>query len=499
MNYRILIVEDDANYRFAIREGVPWEEYGFTVVGEAIHGKQALEFLKKNPVDILLTDISMPQMNGVELTRRVRAEYPEIQIVVLSAYDDFAFVRESLKYGARDYILKQEMNPADVIQTVLKICETAEAEKEKVDGKERMEQELRLFLRGNRALSKEAADWLGGLWPRCMYCAAMVWGPGEGLQAVLKRARQEENILYAVSDHECRVLLFGKLECGSRRKLTEEQRGLAERILAWPEGMEKVFLSRESGADFQAKELLEEVVRLADLQDWFGRNRIFLYYDYESRLAERNCAYVYIPKEETGLPTREEMEAELARMREHLRRMLPDEKHLNESFLRFMVCYARRLKADDWKQLTFYEELVRRGPVDEKEAFLRRELEKLWRQKEAYAGKSPEIQKALRYLQEHFTEDLTLGDVAGAVELSENYFSNLFKAETGENLMHYINSLRIARAKELMASTNLKVYEIAEEVGYRNAAYFSTIFRKITKVSVSEYRKEQSVKSERNR
>lgn len=214
MKYRLLIVEDDANYRFAIRESIPWEENGFTIAGEAIHGRQAMEILKKTEVDIILTDVSMPLMNGVELTKRVRAEYPEIQIVVLSAYDDFQFVRESLKYGAKDYILKQEMKPQEVIETIKKICLDMEAEKTNTAQKERMEHELRLFLRDRQELSAETKEYVSQRIPACVHCAVVLSCEKKNLAEILSVIRQQEDVVYAISDHEGKILIFWKLNGG---------------------------------------------------------------------------------------------------------------------------------------------------------------------------------------------------------------------------------------------------------------------------------------------
>lgn len=118
-----MIVEDDKFFRFAIKKAVSWEKYGFTIAGEAVHGAAALEYLKEHPVEVVVTDMSMPVMNGIELTAFIRETYPEILVIALSAYDDFEFVRESLKLGASDYILKQDIEKEDVGQIIQRAWE----------------------------------------------------------------------------------------------------------------------------------------------------------------------------------------------------------------------------------------------------------------------------------------------------------------------------------------------------------------------------------------
>lgn len=105
--------------------------------------------------------------------------------------------------------------------------------------------------------------------------------------------------------------------------------------------------------------------------------------------------------------------------------------------------------------------------------------------KKAY---SKDITRAITYIREHFKEDINLREVAGYIGLSENYLSNLFKKETGENMVTYMNRCRIELAKELITNTGMKVYEIAEEVGFKNTTYFSTIFKKMTHMTVQEFK-----------
>lgn len=113
-----MIVEDDAMYRYAVRSIIDWEAHGYRIVGEAINGEQAVSLIQEKKPNIVLTDIRMPKMNGIELIQYLRREYPEIKIVVLSAYDDFEFVKEALKLGAEDYLLKYDLG-RDAVLTLM--------------------------------------------------------------------------------------------------------------------------------------------------------------------------------------------------------------------------------------------------------------------------------------------------------------------------------------------------------------------------------------------
>lgn len=500
VKYRVLIVEDDANYRYAIREGIPWEKNGFVVVGEAIHGKQAMEILKTTEVDVLLTDVSMPLMNGVELTKYVCSKYPKIRVIVLSAYDNFHFVKESMKYGAKDYILKQEMRPDDVIELVKQICiDTEEKELETVK-RENIAYELWDFFKEGKEVSEETKDGLFQILQSGVHCAAVVYCEKKKLTEVFEILKQNEDFLYVISDYENKILLFARLISGKRSNLLEQQRILASHIGSLS-GVKQVMISRESSVgESRSIALMKDLQKLSEVSIWEDKDK-FLFYEYEECLSYQKVGYVYRRNEKEKHPEDfiawKEIEKDFQRVVEVLYKMLPDEQHLHESLYQYITEFSKVFQREPYAIHEFYEAMASRKYVKEKTSYILERLEQLWREKNVYTGKSPEIQKTLYYIQEHYSEELSLGKISEFVGLSNNYFSNLFKAEMNKNLTQYINELRISKAKTLLEKTNMKDYEVAKAVGYNNAAYFSTIFRKITKKSVSEYR--MSVKNERNR
>ncbi|HBG55275.1 MAG TPA: DNA-binding response regulator, partial [Ruminococcaceae bacterium] len=115
---KVLIVEDEYITRQGIRNMMDWKAEGFEIVGEACNGKEALELVGKFHPHIVLTDIVMPVMDGLNLEQNLRVKYPEIQVVVLSSYSDFKYVRNSFQSGAADYILKPTLNPAALLKTM---------------------------------------------------------------------------------------------------------------------------------------------------------------------------------------------------------------------------------------------------------------------------------------------------------------------------------------------------------------------------------------------
>lgn len=123
MIYRVFIVDDEKLLRQGFIHMENWSEYEFSIAGEASDGEEALRLIEKQKPDIVVTDIRMPRMDGVELTKILKQKYPEIQVIVLSSYNDFDYVKETLKVGALDYILKPKMKFSDLLESLQKAKE----------------------------------------------------------------------------------------------------------------------------------------------------------------------------------------------------------------------------------------------------------------------------------------------------------------------------------------------------------------------------------------
>lgn len=123
--YKLLIVDDEKQVREGLKRLLPWQDYGITIIGEAINGREALGIIEDQRPDIVLLDIQMPVMNGLELAKRIHGQYPECKFIVLSGYNDFARVREAMKYGAVDYLLKPS-GKEEIIRIIEEIIDSLE-------------------------------------------------------------------------------------------------------------------------------------------------------------------------------------------------------------------------------------------------------------------------------------------------------------------------------------------------------------------------------------
>ncbi len=356
---RVLIVDDEHLIRSSLSKKVSQISPAIAVAAAAEDGQQALAWLEQYYADICITDVSMPIVNGLELIEAIRRCYPWMHCIVVSSYDDFNYVRESLQQGAIDYILKP------IEQDVL----------------------------------------------------------AHALEKAVAAIRKER-------DDRASVLLLHRLA---------HHRGLLEQ---W---VNKLRLGDLSGVPLLVVDTLELLESWAD-------NRLELLH----RLA---FAWLQMVGEELS---KDKVEIELE----------PDED----------IGLGEALLPRD--KIRFYFRLGAVRCLEDGAAVLYRAC-----QAALGSPKNKAIEDAKAYIDRHYAAKLTLQEIAEQATMSRSYFANTFKQETGMTVWHYIANVRMNEARKLLLGTPMKVYEIAMEVGYDNAVYFTQLFRSHYGVTPAEYKK----------
>lgn len=492
MGYRVLIVDDDMNFRYAMKEAIPWAQNGFEVVGEAMHGAQALEFLETGVADVILTDMDMPIMNGVALTEAVMSRYPQTVIVALSAYDDFEFVKESMRLGAKDYILKQKFDGEAIVETLLKICREEGEKHDRTLEREEEERKFTEYLLGGQGWIEQP----GGIFQKIAseqqlgLCIVRVES-GQVLSLKKEKERLDSNLIYQCKGTETDWLfLFRIQERNGGIRQHEEFQETARGLEAWLRPC--VVGCCDCAGRFDQLPTFYQKARLAlDYEIYFPKKRLFFYSEMLELEQRREAAYLYQHTEHLEMTNPDMVKSVLEDMVARIQEYRPVEEYVNKNFVNLYNEYRKKMSihSDALEAIQYYDEIKKRKSVTEKQEYTIELITSDWKKNVIlYTGNNMEISKALEYIQQHYAEELSLKQIADLAGLSENYFSSLFKQEMGENLITYITRVRIQHAKQMLRSETMKVYEIAEKVGYRNTTYFSTIFKKVTGMSVSEYK-----------
>jgi len=517
MTSRVLSGDDEPMIRFGLRSAVDWEREGLKLAGEASNGKTALEAMSREKIDILITDIKMPVMDGIELTREAKRSNPGIKVVFVSSYNDFEYAREAVKLGVViDYLLKPTMEPGDLVN-VLRLCrEELDAQRGKgaePAAEHGTETRLRRLLLGEDVPPEELPDWLGGP------VAVSVWqpenpGPGDDLDHLLLMERYRDEIARCLErgaslvtgEREIVVLvpdragnawaeverLHGRLraELGlsffagisppvhSPKSVPDAYRWAREALeSAFFEGIGRCYHARIGGGPVRApeEERREEQAWLR-LRDRFSR--AFASADREeSRRAleelfqlwrERKFPKAEVLRQAQTLLTIMLSRSGLLTTEEMILRTADKTRELGELPTLARLCAALRAEFDAVSDT----EAIRLVPGD--------------------AGGSHAIQLALSYIQQKFREDLSLQEVADYVHMSKNYFSEQFKRHTGLNFIDFVIRLRIHYAKRLLRTTGLKIYEVAAQSGFNSTKYFLKLFKREVGCTPAEYRERRT-------
>ena len=400
---KVLIVEDEVLVRLGLKSVIRWGDMGMEIIGEAANGVQALEIYEKSRPDIILTDIKMPVMDGLEMLARIREKDNVTRVVVLTCYEEFKYLQSAMRMGISDYILKLQMKPAE-IETVMakiraEILQDTKKEKRNV----------------NDELSKEN---------------------------IIK-----EYIFY----HQIPEELFRNRLEKLNLKLSEKNLILCRMAVKDYESVQNK-LSDKQG--MQIRFLVMNIVR--EIVDGFGGGEL---------LYEKEDHYLLL------LNLEENSEYE----QEHLHDVLYKITGTLESFMGIKTLWTCSRVCQKWEELpVLYEECchAEENRINAAQKLL-----------------SCEIYEAVRYIEEHLEEKLTLNQVAEHVSLSPNYMSSLFKKEMEISFTGYISRKRVDKAVELLKNTDMKAHEVAEITGFEDVSYFSRTFKKITGKRPSVFRK----------
>jgi len=395
MKYKVLVADDE----FIIRRGIIklLRKYDdLEVVAEAEDGEQALEIAKNNELDILFVDINMPFINGLQFIERLKDVQPNVLVNIITGYDKFEYVRQALRLGVFEYILKP-LNESAFNDTIDKILDTLK----------KKSMEVKYLKWAKLTLGKNKSSLVGEFFENCI------------------------------------VLNY------SEDKIKEEIDYLGLDILE-QFTMTLIYLKRVENPDIR--------------QHW---NDKLLYYAAENiaselfeRLApllicrDRNGYLVLIGQTET---------------KNILEIMNQEYKSAVEKYIPAKVVMVQLSDSDCYQMPHLYKDLL--SKIEEVKAY-------------------PSIIKETKQfiLNNYYREDISLLDAAEYVNLSPQHLSRLFKKEMGITFVDYLTQVRIEKAIELFDDDNLKMYEIAEKIGYATQHYFSSVFKKVLGVSPVEYR-----------
>jgi len=514
---RVVIVEDEYIVRFGIRSMIDWDKLGMTVTGEAANGQEALELMRHELPDILITDIKMPVMDGLALIAEARELSAQLKILILSNLEDFQYAKEAIRFGVSEYLIKSDMMPRDFERSLLQVKEAIERTaltggESKDAAMEPMRREKLLLDLAEGTCGDAGSLWeeLGlPAWEAPVYVLhlcqeGMEQGvtAGQQFRQVLENLLTEREVRYeAFTDRqgEINVLLFPGMPAAQAHKWVSS---LAD---TWIQQLKQSGMRCTIGisCSVEAAGKLQqgfEQAKLAVKYKMFvgGGKAIVFGEEYGPASGSRpqeplrvsanqihSMVYAFQAKE-----LRLHLEALFEQLA--LRKDLDMVQIISLELLIMLTTLWSDVNSDQESMIElkkqYYDQISKLETIHESRAwFIQAFDELIAHMVGVYNSDRNSIIKATQYIQQHYHQEISLQSISSFVHLSKNYFANLFKKEMGESFLEHLTRVRIEKAKTLLTG-ELKTADIGHLVGIPDPKYFSKVFKKIAGVSPSEYR-----------
>ncbi|AWV32384.1 response regulator transcription factor [Paenibacillus odorifer] len=512
---KVVIVDDEPKLRQGLQTLIAWESLGFTVAATAGNGRDALKIIGEEEPELIIADIRMPVMDGLQLIQHLRSAGHQMQCIILSGYADFEYAKQAIKYGVAGYLVKP-VNIAEMSATLKLVRGQIEEERQRRDWYKTHVNNRELNLQRLLIPPEKNAD--PAKLRSMIRQADLLWSHYEivvispcvseeerseclnRLFTGLKQGIELRNAGIVIESYPYIILLLNTPLHGRqlRDQLYDEIRCIAgeTRFIAATGGtvtepghVYNAYVNARQAvkqAFFSFNDRLLEAGRIllsspefpclsADADEKVLDDLIFrLYYSLD---AGNKTMVMPLLKEAAAIFYRQEQE----------------EKSVKQSFFFLTNAIIHRLAASSRIEPKEMESVTRFLNGIYQYDYLLDLLEEIhhflleFAEDAGSKGKEQEIKQMIDFIQRHYAEDLRLSTLAGLLNYSTPYLGQLFRNKTGEYFNTYLDKVRIQKAKELLAQ-GMKVYEVAEQIGYANVNYFFSKFKKYEGRSPSEYK-----------
>lgn len=545
---KIFLAEDEVIVRETIKRMIPWENLGFELVGEAADGEMALPLLLRQKPDLLITDIKMPFMDGLTLAKVAKKEIPGLKVVILSGYDDFNYAKQAINIGVEDYLLKPITKNA-LIERLTEIRSRYEHEKTQKEYYEKFHREMQAYEKNSsrdffEALVSGSMDMME-IYRRSeklgldivaeaynvliftMNCEEDFSGQREGYSEWEAESLELLEEFFSENTSamlfRCNIFSYGVLIKGQKETIGENTRSCVseiQRILDRKEQKRQWFVAAG-----------EPVERLSQIQkSYYSASRAFsqrylydeniLYYDEMASMEKKNVTEddsTYLQKVDVNALNPAILQKFLSNgLLEETENFVKDYFYaigqepleslvfrnyvtLNVrfsvmSFLKEIGCDTRTLEQEDTEDVLSESSKSLENAIAYAEKIISQAIA-LRDQNSGNKNRSI-LKTAVDFIDSHYMEeDMSLNKAANAANVSANHFSALFSQNMGQTFIEYLTNLRMNKAKEYLRCTSMRSSEIAGEIGYKDAHYFSYLFKKTQGMTPSDYRKAREDKA----
>lgn len=489
----IILVDDDKLIRAGMRKIIEKAGTEFNVIGDASNGAIALDMILENPPDIVITDIKMPVMDGMELIKQLKAHEIKSKVIALSGFDEYKFVRDTLKNGASDYLLKP-VNNQDFIDMLYSI-------KSSIKKEEQYEKNIRISnniiqtkmlyekLTQKTSLDNSDDNMIGDIdisdYKMVVISTRVLQDKSTTIKMYIESNSQDFNDLIMMCEYKndviviynskyenemCKIIeylvlnnrdIIYQIEDMCKSNLQSVYKTCCKKLLKNFYGENSTNLTLHSKADkLLIDEMLDKLIAIIELGD---KTKFRSQFQHIISFAKDNKIEPEIFKNSLIKLI------DLAKFKmEDFGNVYNEKESEGTSIKEYIMC-IREMEVAKIYILNFFYDIF-----DEIKVLRDSRSERM-------------IEFVKEYIRENYNKDISLTEVASKVYLNPNYFSDLFKRKVGKNFLDYLLELRIEISKELLKKPGIKIYEVANEVGYKEHASFNRAFKRIVGISPKEY------------
>ena len=534
---KVFLVEDEMVIRRGIKNSIDWEKEGYIFCGEASDGELAYPMIIKEKPDILITDIRMPFMDGLELCKLVKKELPNIKILILSGYDEFDYAKEAIRLGVTEYLLKP-ISSGKLLEALNGVSESIRREKEDKDlvrkymeeMRENTEHEKQKFFEQMIAGNLSMADALETGEKYEMNLSARMYNLLLFRFTLGKENRKSEELLgeaeYAIEKLTERLEYVFEFQRGVEGwaflLMADNEEQMSERVKELSKDLEEIMKNYSTIAYFGG--IGQPVARLRELEESFREAERALAARFTMELNQ--IISVEDIRMAQNVDTLDDIEitsfGEIEKTRTMLEKFLNNgaedeidefvdvyinelsEENLKSVLMRqyiimdayiVMMSFCEKIEGIEGEMQAQSEELKNSmktiQTLEEIKNYIRMLLKKIIGVRDTISGRrySDIIEIAKDQIRKtYMSDEISLNTIAAEVGMSPSYFSSIFSKEMGKTFVEYLTEIRMDRAKELLMCSSMKTSEIGYEVGYKDPHYFSYIFKKTQNCTPKEFR-----------
>ncbi|MCT4542627.1 MAG: response regulator [Vallitalea sp.] len=448
---KVLMVDDEKMVRKGIISIMNWEKFNMIVVGEASNGRSALEFLRINPVDLIITDLTMPGLSGLDFIEKLRKEYPTIYIVISTIHQEFDIIQKALQYDILDYITKSQIESNNTDEILGRISSRIKLKKS---------QNVNTLFGGKENFNNNI----------------IIYSPTDFDSSQIEQLGF--NLKTPIRQLDVKLILLQK--CSSKH-LT---RFLSNKILAF-----------QIICDYD----IEISTLLKTINTYINKNLFYSYNDFKkiytcniNKLINTNTE----PNDHEIKKVIEQMkyltwvysEVAFEKNKKDILNLYLTKEEMKKFIYSLFITWSVYINFD---MATYYERLSSLNFWYEYELFLneiRNHIRKNIHLEDSKETTVNLIDDAISYIHINYNNDISLNDILDIVHMSKSYFSKVFKQVTNKTFTCYLKELRIEKAKKMLINTDENIYFIGQKVGYNNEKYFRKIFKEVTGMQPKKYR-----------